>query len=100
MTFMFSFPEALNSANRTKSMTDFVSIESIFGHHLISREEIHLTCRNKREEKAFSLAMRTVTFEDWFREIEIDGVLYRTAVTASCIFHHVNFMYEKVNISF
>jgi hypothetical protein len=57
MTFMFSFPEALNSTGRTKSMTNPMCIESIFGHDIVSGEKLESTRRNKREEKSLSLAM-------------------------------------------
>lgn len=77
-----------------------MGIKTIFRHILFSCEESEFCRRHEREEKSFSLAMRTITFEDGFREIEVDSVFYGTTVATSVVRGHKSYLKNFSHQSF
>ena len=89
-SLVFSFAETLHTTCLAKSMSEFMRIESVIRHRILTRYELHISRRDECEEKSFYLTARTVTFEDGFREIEFDRVFYNTAVANSGVSRHKN----------
>jgi hypothetical protein len=85
---MFSFAEALDATFWAKSMTNLMCIESVFGHHVITRNEVHSGRWHEWKKKSLSLTMRAVALKDRMREIQLDWVSYSATMAASAIVRH------------
>src|SRR5262249_2922150 len=75
--------ERLDPTLAAEHVMDDVLVELVVGQYVLALLELELLDRGEGEQRASAAAHRTVARNDRLREVELDGVADRAAVTAS-----------------